>query len=71
MLVGLNGVCVKSHGGTDALGFAHAIEIGAKLVRRDFNEVIKEDLGCLIVKNSKVPKDSDNSDNLEPQSATA
>ena len=70
MLVGLNGVCVKSHGGTDALGFAHAIEIGAKLVRRDFNEVIKEDLGCLIAKSSEVPRDSDNSDNLEPQSAT-
>ena len=48
MLVGLNGVCIKSHGGTDAIGFAHALEVGINLVRRNFNELIKEDLGCLI-----------------------
>lgn len=57
MLVGLNGVCVKSHGGTDAVGFAHALQVGINLARRDFNELIKEDLGRLI------------SDNTEPQSA--
>ena len=44
MLVGLNGICVKSHGGTDAIGFAHAIEAGVKLVEQNFNEVIKQDL---------------------------
>jgi phosphate acyltransferase len=65
MLVGLNGICVKSHGGTDALGFAHAIEIGVKLVQRDFNAVIKEDLGHLVSNKSEV------SNNSEPQSATA
>ncbi len=65
MLVGLNGICVKSHGGTDALGFAHAIEAGLKLVRRDFNEVIKEDLGRLIAEGSDKPDDQ------EPHSATA
>ena len=68
MLVGLNGVCVKSHGGTDALGFAHAIEAGVKLVRRDFNEVIKEDLGHLIAENEI---NAEKPDNQEPQSATA
>ncbi|NQV54809.1 MAG: phosphate acyltransferase PlsX [Rhodospirillales bacterium] len=48
MLVGLNGICVKSHGGTDAFGFAHAVEVAVNLVRRDFNEVIKEDLSRLM-----------------------
>ena len=27
MLLGLNGICVKSHGGTDYIGFAHAVEL--------------------------------------------
>lgn len=48
MFVGLNGICIKSHGGTDALGFANAIEVAADLIRRDFNERIKEDLERLI-----------------------
>ena len=42
MLLGLNGICVKSHGGTDEVGFAHAVEVGVNLVRRNFNELIKE-----------------------------
>ena len=53
MLVGLNGICVKSHGGTDAIGFSHAIQAGVKLVKKDFNEVIKQDLNNLIVRNEK------------------
>jgi glycerol-3-phosphate acyltransferase PlsX len=44
MLVGLNGICVKSHGGTDPLGFANAIGVAANLVEHGFNERIKEDL---------------------------
>ena len=44
MLVGLNGICIKSHGGTDAVGFGNALGVAVNLVRRDFNEVIKEDL---------------------------
>ena len=30
--LGLNGLAVKSHGGTDALGFASAIDIGQDMV---------------------------------------
>ncbi len=47
MFVGLNGICVKSHGGTDELGFAHAIDVAVNLITRGFNEKIKEDLGHL------------------------
>lgn len=33
VLLGLTGLVVKSHGGTDAVGFAHAIEFTASMVR--------------------------------------
>lgn len=48
MLLGLNGICVKSHGGTDAIGFANAIDVAVNLVAREFNDRIKEDLGRLM-----------------------
>lgn len=43
MFLGLNGICVKSHGGTDALGFANAIKVAEELIRDGLNEGIKED----------------------------
>ena len=45
---GLNGICVKSHGSTDEFGFANAIGVAANLIKGEFNERIKEDLGRLI-----------------------
>jgi glycerol-3-phosphate acyltransferase PlsX len=36
VLLGLRGVLVKSHGGTDALGFANAIGVGVDMVRHGF-----------------------------------
>ncbi|MDA0366843.1 MAG: phosphate acyltransferase PlsX [Proteobacteria bacterium] len=44
LFVGLNGVVVKSHGGTDAIGFANAIGVAADLIRGRFNEQIVRDL---------------------------
>ena len=44
VMVGLNGVVVKSHGGTDALGFAHAVDVAMDMVVHRFNERIREDL---------------------------
>lgn len=44
MFLGLQGVCVKSHGGTDAVGFANAIGVAYNLVDRQFNERIGEEL---------------------------
>ena len=48
MFVGLNGICVKSHGGTDGIGFANAIGVAVDLVRNNFNEGIKEDCAQLL-----------------------
>jgi phosphate acyltransferase len=47
MFLGLNGICVKSHGGTDGLGFANALEVAVELIRDGLNDVIKEDLAHL------------------------
>ncbi len=44
MFVGLNGLSVKSHGGTDALGFSYAIDNASKLVRQDFVQTIRDEV---------------------------
>lgn len=44
MLVGLNGLSVKSHGGTDALGFSVAVGNAASLVRQDFVATIRSEV---------------------------
>ena len=44
MLVGLNGLSVKSHGGTDALGFSVAVGNAANLVRQDFVATIRSEV---------------------------
>jgi glycerol-3-phosphate acyltransferase PlsX len=45
VMVGLNGVVVKSHGGTDGPGFAHAVDVAMDMVVHRFNERIREGLG--------------------------
>lgn len=44
MLVGLNGVVVKSHGSTDSIGFANAIKVAISLVENKINEQITDEL---------------------------
>ena len=44
VFLGLNGVVVKSHGGTDALGFATAIDVALNMVRNDLVSKIKSDV---------------------------
>lgn len=43
MLLGLNGIVVKSHGGTDAIGFANAIGVAADMVVHGFQSKIRDD----------------------------
>jgi len=47
VLLGLNGVVVKSHGGTDAQGFAHAVDVAVDMITHDFNSRIAERLAEL------------------------
>jgi glycerol-3-phosphate acyltransferase PlsX len=44
VFLGLNGVVIKSHGGTDAEGFAAAIEMGYDMASNSIIEKIKSDL---------------------------
>jgi glycerol-3-phosphate acyltransferase PlsX len=44
VMLGLSGVVVKSHGGTDALGFAHAVDVAMDMVVHRFNDRIREGL---------------------------
>jgi glycerol-3-phosphate acyltransferase PlsX len=48
VMLGLNGVVVKSHGGTDALGFAHAVDVAADMVVHRFNDRIREGLAKMV-----------------------
>ena len=47
VLLGLNGVVVKSHGGADAEGFAHALDVAMDMVVHRFDERIREGLARL------------------------
>ena len=44
VFLGLNGIVVKSHGGTDAEGFAAAVEMGYDIVRNKLLKQISDDL---------------------------
>ncbi|MCA0250250.1 MAG: phosphate acyltransferase PlsX [Proteobacteria bacterium] len=44
VFLGVDGVCVKSHGGTDALGFAYAIGVAVDLVRYEYKSKLAEGL---------------------------
>jgi phosphate acyltransferase len=44
VFAGLNGIVVKSHGGTDALGFATAIDVAIEMVRNGLVTKIAEDV---------------------------
>jgi len=43
IFLGLNGVAVKSHGGTDALGFANAIGVAVDMITQKSLDKIRED----------------------------
>ncbi len=47
MLLGLNGIVVKSHGGADALGFSNAIGVGVEMALHGFTEKMTQDFASL------------------------
>jgi len=59
VLLGLNGIVVKSHGGTDAEGFASAVNVGYEMARYDLltkiNQTLNRDGGAL----ASVPTDQE------------
>ena len=69
VLLGLNGVVVKSHGGTDAQGFAHAIDVAMDMVVHRFNERIRD--GILQIQNINVVSSEITRGGGDPRLATA
>lgn len=55
ILIGLRGVVVKSHGGTDALGFAHAVDVAMDMVTHGFNESIRDGMAKLAAQPRALP----------------
>lgn len=56
MFLGLNGVCVKSHGGTDAHGFANAVKVAVRLIADRVNQEIRDDFLYLAGSAPKDPR---------------
>ena len=59
VFLGLNGVVIKSHGGTDAEGFAAAVEMGHDMVANGIMDKIATDLRSI----KEVPEMSDSTEN--------
>jgi len=53
VFLGLNGIVVKSHGGTNAEGFAYAVDVGYDMVRYDLltkiNQTLNREAGALVM----------------------
>jgi glycerol-3-phosphate acyltransferase PlsX len=55
IFLGLNGIAVKSHGGTDAFGFANAIGVAIDMVLHGAIEKIREDFAHLTTRSAANP----------------
>lgn len=54
MFLGINGICVKSHGSSDELGTENAILVAADLIRNDFNAQVAKEIERLMGQESFV-----------------
>jgi len=58
-LLGLKGLCVKSHGGTDSVGFANAIGAAIEMASNDFNKKVAQELEFINGKSETSDSDDD------------
>lgn len=54
VFLGLNGLCVKSHGGCDALAFSTSVNMAAELAGQNYVRRVTEDLNALIAQEGFV-----------------
>ena len=52
MLIGINGIVVKSHGSSDDVAFANAIDVAIDLAKHDVNQKIVDEMAKLTKKTS-------------------
>src|SRR5262245_52867593 len=55
VFLGLNGIVIKSHGGTDAEGFAYAVDLGYDMVHHELLAKIGQTLGQMLGKGPPEP----------------
>ena len=58
MFLGLGGICVKSHGGSDEIGTKHAILTAVDLVENGFNERVSVEIEQLMSQESFISPES-------------
>lgn len=58
VFLGLNGVCIKSHGGCDAFAFSSAVRLAADLAAHDYIGMVARDIGHLLNQESFLSQDS-------------
>lgn len=54
MFLGLDGVCVKSHGGMDAFGFSNAILHAAEIADRNFNVRVAAEISEVMAQEQRI-----------------
>lgn len=59
MFLGLSGICVKSHGGMDAVGFANAVKVAADLSTNKFNNRVAEEIQQVMSQESFIAPPTD------------
>lgn len=55
MFLGLDGICVKSHGGMDAYGFSRAIMVAANLVAQGYNKRVAQEIVQILGQEHMAP----------------
>jgi len=58
LFVGLNGIVVKSHGSTDAIGFASALGVAVDMAEGEFNTTLVNDLKAFSVASATRPPEA-------------
>lgn len=59
VFLGLDGIVIKSHGGTDPIGFSSAVNLGYDMVRHDLMAKIRSSLNVSFGHRAKSPSDDE------------
>jgi len=54
VFVGLGGICVKSHGGTDDLGFSSALRLAGQLARHGYTKKVADEINRLMSQDTLI-----------------
>ncbi|MGH1455491.1 MAG: phosphate acyltransferase PlsX [Alphaproteobacteria bacterium] len=57
VFLGLNGLCIKSHGGADALGFSSAVILAVRLARQGYIDQVVKDVEHLSIQETALIQD--------------